>query len=235
MDRDQPNEPALTPTVAPADLESLRTEIEQDPLHREILTPRLDRMLEVALGRLASVTIVLESLWDPHNAAAVVRSAEGLGLDEVHVVEEPHRYRRHPRILRGSDRWISIVLHPALDGCLDRLEERGFLVCAADVGAGSLPLAELPIDRPLAVVLGSEKDGLSVRAKERATLRFKVPMPGFTQSFNASVSAAITLFELTARRRRCLGRAGDLDLADQVARVHGWMVDTRARRVAGHR
>lgn len=212
------------------ELAELRRAVAANPLHQELSPRRLERSLAVVLRRLQSVTIVLENLWDPHNVSAVVRTAEGLGLDQVHVVEEPHRYRRHPSILHGADRWLEIVRQPDLATALAELRQRGFLTCAADLGPGCVELGELPCEQPVALVLGSEKDGLTQAAKTAADLRFTIPMSGFTGSFNVSVSAAIALWELTSRRRRFLGRAGDLDVEEMTERVYRWLRETRARK-----
>ena len=191
---------------------------------------RLRRIIEVAQRRLSSVTVVLENLYDPHNASAVVRTAEGFGLDGVHVVEQPNRFAPARSIVRGADRWLQIEKHRGLTGCLGTLEARGFLVCAADVGAGCVALEDIPVDRPVALVFGSEHDGLSKRAKGLSELRFTIPMAGFTGSFNVSVSAAIALHDVARRRRELLGRAGDLDEAQRRARVESWLAKSAGRR-----
>lgn len=209
--------------------EPILERIRRHPAASELSERRLARLAEVASRRLCSVTVVAESLWDSHNLAAVVRSAEALGLDEVHVVEQPNRYRRHPGILHGADRWIQIVRHGALDGCLATLSERGFLLCAADIGPGCVPLPEISVEGPVAVVLGTEKAGLTEEAREVADLRFSIPMSGFTGSFNVSVSAAVALYDLTTRRRRHLGTTGDLGLELAAERAWSWIDETRNR------
>ena len=210
--------------------ESLLEAVYRDPLAAKVAPRRLDRMLEVAMKRLASVRVVLENLWDPHNVSAVVRTAEGLGLDTVHVIEQPNRYRKHPSILRGADRWVSIKRHQHLGGCLDELAQDDFLTCAADVGPGCIELHEIPVDRPVAIVLGSEKSGLTMRAREITEVRFTIPMPGFTDSFNVSVSAAIALWHVANQRRQHLGSQGDLSDDQIIARIHGWLESTMQRR-----
>ena len=185
---------------------------------------RLQRMVDVARRRLSSVTVVMENLWDRHNAAAVIRSAEALGLDRVHVVEDRHRYKRHPAILHGADRWIGIERHIDLEHCIERLCERGFVTCAADLGDGAVELSEVPVDRPIAIFLGTEKAGLSDRARTMTDLRYTIPMAGFTGSFNVSVSAAVSLWELTQRRRRAIGAPRrDLDQDQICERLRDWL------------
>ena len=220
---------ATLPPGAPERREALRARLEEHPLAEQLTERRKDRIVQVVERRLASVTVVMENLYDPHNVSAVVRTAEGFGLDAVHVVEQPNRYTRNPAILRGADRWVRIARHRGLTGCLSELMADGFLLCAADVGPGAVPLEEVPVDRPLAVIMGSEHDGLTKAAKSMADVRFWVPMSGFTESFNVSVSCALALFDLTRRRRAHLGTSGDLSYAESEARALDWL-ERSARR-----
>lgn len=206
-------------------LESVRS----DPRSEGLTERRLRRMIDVVRDRLASVTVVLENLYDPHNASAVVRSAEGFGLDAVHVVEQPNRFAPARAIVRGADRWLSVRKHRGLQACVAELVAADFLVCAADVGEGCLPLDAVPVDRPVALVFGSEHDGLSRRAKSLAEARFTIPMCGFTGSFNVSVSAAIALHHISLRRRAFLGTSGDLSPTMQRERVEAWLQKTAKR------
>ncbi|MEM6704284.1 MAG: RNA methyltransferase [Acidobacteriota bacterium] len=186
------------------------------------VTPqRLERFRHAASERLTSVTVVLENFWDAHNVSAVIRSAEGLGLSAAHVVESPYRYRGNRAILRGADRWLHVHRHPSIDACLETISAAGFVTCAADVGEGCLELDELPVDRPLAIVMGTERHGLSVEAKHLTDLRYTIPMQGLTESFNVSVSAAVSLFHLTTARRRRFG--SDLSVEECAAKIERWV------------
>jgi tRNA (guanosine-2'-O-)-methyltransferase len=214
----------------PTTVAALRAALADHPLREEVTGARFERMLRVASSRLRSVTVVLENLWDPHNVSAVIRSAEAIGIDEAHVVEQPHRFRINRGVARGAERWLRIHRHADVGSCLEHLRAAGFRTCAADVGAGCQPLPALPLDRPVAIVLGSEREGLTREAKDLAELRFTIPMQGMTASFNVSVSAAITLWELCRRRREALAADGDLTLDQQVARVSAWLTRQAARR-----
>lgn len=220
------------PEAAPLDEEAQRLleRLLTDPRAERVTARRLTRIVEVAQRRLASVTVVLENLYDPHNASAVVRTAEGFGLDAVHVVETPNRFAAARSIVRGADRWVRIERHARLARCLGELAARGFFVCAADVGPGCVPLEDLSVGRPIALVFGSEHDGLSRRAKGLADARFTIPMHGFTGSFNVSVSAAIAIHDVARRRRARLKGAGDLDVAEREARVERWLERAAGRR-----
>ncbi len=236
--------PGSTPevdTAVPLDrsrVDRILERLEENPLARELTPRRLRRLVEVATCRLTSVRAVIENLWDPHNVSAVVRTAEGLGIDEVSVVEDPHRYKVNRGVAHGADRWLRISRFSGLDDCLRELGSAGFTTCAADLGPGCVPLDALPADRPLALVFGSEKAGLTTAARERADLRFTVPMAGFTGSFNVSVSAALALFSVTQARRSVLGQGGDLDDSQVLGRVGEWLELTTVsgkaqRRLAG--
>ena len=211
--------------------------LQSHPLAGEVTPRRLQRIAAVVGSRLASVTVVLENVHDPHNASAVVRTAEGFGLDAVHLVEQPNRWEKNRAITKGADRWVEIVRHRELTKCIGSLS--GFRVCAADVGEGCVPLHAIPVDRPVALVFGSEHAGLSKRALGWAETRFTIPMQGFVESFNVSVSAAITLYDVTRRRRLLLGADGDLSADDRAARADGYLrrsvkhADARIARVTG--
>ena len=186
--------------------------VEAHALASELTPRRRGRVLDVVLKRLSSVTVVLENLSDVHNASAVLRTSEGLGLDAIHVVEQPNKWEKNNAIAKGSQRWIEVVKHQGLARCLGDLSSRGFQLFAADVGEGCVPVHEIDVDKPVALVFGSERDGLSRRALALTDSRFTVPMFGFVESFNVSVSAALALYDVSSRRRASLGTAeGDLD------------------------
>jgi tRNA (guanosine-2'-O-)-methyltransferase len=217
-----------TDTTAAADApqDPLAAWLADHPLSRFVTDRRQERMLAILKQRLTSVTVVSENLYDSHNVSAVVRTAEGFGLDTFHVVELPNKYKRNAAILRGADRWVTVRRHKKLSTCLLNLEAEGFTLAAADVGPGCVPLGELPVDRPIAIVLGSERDGLSPRAKGMITTRFTIPMQGFTDSFNVSVSAAIALYDLSKRRRAYLAERGvQGELPDETIKrhLHKWL------------
>ncbi len=230
-------DPLHTETALADRVQSLAARLRAiDPLASEFTDRRLERMLEVACRRLVSITLILEDLWDPHNASAIIRSAEGLGLDSVHFVEAGNRYRRNRGVLKGADRWLSIERYTATEDVFSALRQRGFRVAVADASEDPVrqqsarTLEELPVDSPLAIVMGAEKNGPSQAALELSDHTFTVAMAGFTTSFNVSVSAAIALFDVTRRRRDHLGAMGELDDREILDRVRDWMEATINRR-----
>jgi tRNA (guanosine-2'-O-)-methyltransferase len=168
-----------------------------------ILQPRrVARLDEVIARRTRRVAIICEDLYHPHNAAAVLRSAECFGIQDVDVVEAGNRFRPDLRAAAGADRWLTIRRWPDLGSGLASVRARGMRVAATSVDPSSISLDEVALDRPLALMLGTEETGLSEAALAAADLHVHVPMVGFTRSLNVSVTAALCLRQLTARLRR---------------------------------
>lgn len=171
---------------------------------------RRARIDEVVAGRTRTFTLVLEELGDPHNVAAILRSCEAFGVQDVHIVEHArHGFRINPKISQGCDKWLDLHFHKSVAACFAALKADGFTVCVSDIAPGTEPLHALPLEGKLALVLGNEQDGVSLEACRLADRRFMIPMLGFSQSFNVSVTAAICL-ALMRERRREKGAAGAL-------------------------
>jgi tRNA (guanosine-2'-O-)-methyltransferase len=181
-------------------------------LHPYVRPERRARIEAVLAARVASVQVAIEDPQDPHNIAAIVRTAEALGAGVVHAIGAPAWDVYSPRVTRGAVRWADVRVHPrwtAFTGAVGS----GVRLAAACVqpGDGVLELERLPVDRPVCLVFGSEGPGLSVQALEACELRFTIPMVGMMESLNVSVAAAIALSSALARRRALLGGAGDLE------------------------
>jgi tRNA (guanosine-2'-O-)-methyltransferase len=171
---------------------------------------RAARLDAVARGRLVGVAAVLEDLRDPHNAGAALRSCEAMGVLSVHVVTAAQRFRTSVRVTQGCEKWLDVERWPDAADCARALQARGYRLYAA-APDGALTVEELPTDRPIALAFGNEHVGLSPRLAALADGAFRIPMYGFSQSLNVSVSVAVSLHVATSARRRALGRPGDLD------------------------
>jgi tRNA (guanosine-2'-O-)-methyltransferase len=184
----------------------------------EQLTPeRQARIQSVVDARLQSVTVVLDRLFDPHNTAAILRTAEALGLCKVHVT--PHEGEddvAHRRVTQDADKWLDVELHPSGAAAAALLRASGFEVWAGHLDAAARLYTDLPADRPVALLFGNEHEGPSASTLAACTGTFRIPMAGFTRSFNVSVAAAIALTHQTSARRRQLGAAGDLPGRERV-------------------
>jgi tRNA (guanosine-2'-O-)-methyltransferase len=163
------------------------------------------RIEQVLAGRTRHLTIVLEDVFQPHNASAVLRSCECFGVQDVHIIEDRNAYIVNPDVVQGASKWLDLVRYSGEEGnaqtCFAALRARGYRLVAATPHRDECPLDELAVEGRLALMFGTEEQGLSDYALEQADEYVKVPMYGFTESFNISVCAALILREITHRMR----------------------------------
>ncbi len=162
------------------------------------------RFEEVLAWRTRHITVVLEDIYQPHNASATIRSCDCFGVQDLHVIENRNRYTLSPGVSVGASKWVTLHRHNRRDrenttSCLQQLRESGYRLIATTPHREDKLLHELPVDEPLALLFGTEETGLSDTALEMADEYLRIPMFGFTESFNISVSVALTLYELTKR------------------------------------
>jgi tRNA (guanosine-2'-O-)-methyltransferase len=168
----------------------------------DLLTPERQQKIENVLGdRTRALTLVLEDIFDPHNASACLRSAEAFGVMDVHIIENSHKFELKEGVAQGTGKWLNLVRHRARHqentmSCFSKLKADGYQIYAATPHAHDVSLPDIEFKEKIAVVFGSEKDGLSQKALELADKRFKIPMTGFAESLNISVSCAVTLATL---------------------------------------
>jgi tRNA (guanosine-2'-O-)-methyltransferase len=176
---------------------------------------RRERIDHVVRRRMRTLTVVVEDLRDPHNQAAVLRTAEGLGLLTAHVVDTPDQHGRTDTfdpargITKDADKWMAIRKHKQVAPCVDELKAQGFAIYAGALDAKSVSLYDLDVTRPCAFVFGNEHRGVSPALRERADRLFAIPMRGFVESFNVSVAAAICLSH-AVHAREAAGLVSDL-------------------------
>jgi tRNA (guanosine-2'-O-)-methyltransferase len=172
---------------------------------------RVARLGEVAAGRVGSLTVLMDAPYDPHNGGALVRTLDALGVHALHVVELADRpFLIAPTVTRGAHKWVELHAHADVPAATARLRAAGFVLVAAHAGGELVPadLAALP---RACVVVGNEREGIRDELLGACDRSVRVPMRGFAESLNLSVTAAILLSHALA------GRAGDLD-ADERAR-----------------
>lgn len=171
----------------------------------QYLTDERRRKIETyARERTRAVTVVLEDIYQGHNISAVLRSAECFGVQDVHIIEGKHRFVVDQAIAKGSAQWLTLTTYQepmSTKACYDSLRSAGYTIVATTPHENDMLIEDLPINRKTALVFGTEQYGLSQYALEHADAFVKVPLYGFTESFNISVCAGITLYELTKRLR----------------------------------
>jgi tRNA (guanosine-2'-O-)-methyltransferase len=175
-----------------------------------LLDDRRVRIDAAASARLGGLRLVIENLHDPHNGAAVLRSAEAFGVQRVDVIESVEPFRFSSVVTQGCEKWLDVVRHPTLAGAVAALRADGFALYAAVPGAAKT-VEDLDFVRPAAVMIGNEHAGLGGEAVAAADAVFGIPMPGMTRSLNLSVAAALIVERAAQLRRRAIGRDGDLD------------------------
>jgi len=192
------------------------------PLESFLLDSRISRLRDIADQKTRSLTVVLDGLHDPHNISAVLRSSEGLGLLDVHVIESRASFALRPQVTRGAEKWLDLHRYDDPAACVKELQKLDFQLWAAEPPPGGVPLSQIPWEKPIALVFGNEHLGLSAAMKQAATGFFSLTMYGFCQSFNVSVSAGIALALAVREREARLGHHGDLSAEEKAALLCDW-------------
>ncbi len=205
----QPPWNSALPTRFPTELDSLDPTVEEELIEHllQFVTPkRRGRMERIIEERTSHVRVVLEDIFQPHNASAVMRSCECFGIQHLHVIENRFAYTLNREVTMGSTKWIHLHRHrsPETDNtaaCLEELRSNGYRIVATSLDPSSVPLHELDLQQKLSLWFGTEEDGLTKTVLEQADEHVHIPMLGFTQSFNISVSAALCLYDIRNRMR----------------------------------
>lgn len=164
-----------------------------------------DLFNEIIEHRTRYATVVLEDLYQPHNASAVMRSCDCFGIQDIHIIEQRNKWSTSPDVERGSSKWVSINRYndPGknnADMCIKALREKGYKLVATTPRT-EMTINTLPIDEPVALIFGTEKSGVSDFVLDHSDYHIKIPMYGFTESFNISVAAAVCMHTLRERIR----------------------------------
>lgn len=189
-------------------------------LQQFITEERLDRFNEILANRTRHLSVVLENVFHAHNASACLRTCDCFGIQDVHIIESHNRFEPNTEVALGASNWLSVSryrgagetpseeLRPdspesieATLSCIRSLHDQGYRVLATSPRQNSISLDDLKIDRKTAVIFGAEQMGVSDAAIEHADDLIHIPMFGFTESFNISVSVAIILRHLTTAMR----------------------------------
>lgn len=171
--------------------------------HNIISENKIELFEKIASQRTKHLTVVLENIHHDHNASAVLRTCDCFGIQEMYTIEKNHSYKIQRDIARGAGSWVDLINYNQKDNpekhCIDDLKAKGYKIIAACPHENDHDVNDLPIDEKTAIVLGTEWDGVSDEMKAMADGFVKIPMYGFTESFNVSVSAALILQDLRTR------------------------------------
>ncbi len=166
---------------------------------------RRGRLHEVLNQRTAHLAVVLEDVYQSHNFSAVLRSADIFGVQNVNFIENRNKLKISEDVSMGSTQWLSLNRYQNYENntqkCLSNLKQQGYKIVATSLHQNSISLAQLNISQPIALVFGTELTGISKDVEEMADEFIKLPMYGFTESFNISVCAALCMHDLSTRIR----------------------------------
>ena len=162
------------------------------------LERRRERLMEVIERRLESVTVIFDAPHDPHNGAAVLRTCEAFGIQTLHVVERREPFLAAGSVARSAEKWVDVEAHVDAESAIAAVRAKGMLLVGAHPDGELLPadLADIP---RFALVLGNERDGITEELAQACDRRVRVPMRGFVESLNVSVTAAILLSHMGSR------------------------------------
>ncbi len=163
---------------------------------------RKEKFLKVLENRTKHFTVAVEDVFQMHNTSAVMRSCEIFGVQELQVIEQRYGKSIDKEIAMGAQKWVDIHRYDTVSNCIDSLKNQGYQIIATTPHENDCLLENFDISKPSALFFGTERDGLSEDVLKQADGFLKIPMVGFTESLNISVSAAIILQDLTNRLRR---------------------------------
>jgi tRNA (guanosine-2'-O-)-methyltransferase len=163
---------------------------------------RKERFQKVLDNRTNHFTIVVEDIFQFHNTSAVMRSCEVFGIQEINIVEQRFGKNIDKEIAMGAQKWVDINKFENISNCIQSLKSKGYQIIATTPHNDSCLLHDFDVTKKSALFFGTEKEGLSQEVMEQADGFLKIPMVGFTESLNISVSAAIIIQDITTRLRQ---------------------------------
>ncbi|MFN5418382.1 MAG: TrmH family RNA methyltransferase [Flavobacteriia bacterium] len=169
----------------------------------KIITPNKQEMFDrIAAQRTKHITVVLENVFQEHNASAVLRSCDCFGIQELHVIEKDNQYKVQRDIALGAGRWVDMYNFDkgseVTKDCLTKLKSKGYKIVATSPHTEKT-INDIDLSQPMAFVFGTERRGISDEVVELSDELVKIPMYGFTESFNISVSVALVLNTIRTR------------------------------------
>lgn len=163
---------------------------------------RIERVERLLALRQPDLRVVLEGVAIAHNASAVIRTCDAAGILHLDLVSpNPELLGINKAISTRAEKWVDVHIHKSIGDCLLPLREKGFKVAVTHLDKDAISYTDLDYTQPLAVVFGSESEGVSRETLELADLRVRIPMLGMVQSLNLSVSVGVILYEAMKQRR----------------------------------
>jgi rRNA methylases len=162
---------------------------------------RYARICEMLARRQPDLTVCMEEVHKPHNVAAIVRTADAVGVHEVHAVWPAGKLRSMASTAAGSNSWVQVKTHPTIDEAVATLKGRGMQILATHLSDKAVDFRDIDYTRPTCILMGQEKTGISQEALALADQDIIIPMIGMVQSLNVSVASALILYEAQRQRQ----------------------------------
>lgn len=170
----------------------------------QYITPNKQELFEKVIEyRTRHLTVVLEDLYQPHNASAVLRSCDCLGIQDVHIIENSNTYEVNREVAMGASKWLNLIKYNEQSNntiaAIHQLKDQGYKIVATTPHKNGYTLKNIPVKDKIALFYGTELKGLTNDVIDNADIYLRIPMYGFTESYNISVSAALSLYTLSER------------------------------------
>ena len=198
-----------------------------------ITDSRKQRIEQVVSKRLNSVHLAIECPSDINNALAAVRSAEAMGVSNVHIICAEGSAASARKVTQGAFYWVNIQFYDSLTEFLTTIQQHNIKLAGGTVTA-TQPLSRVPVDEPLCLIIGNEARGLTDNAVAGCDIEYTIPMVGMSESMNLSVSAAISLYDTTSRKRKLLDGASDLSAEQTSLLTAGYYLNSANPRMYPH-
>lgn len=164
---------------------------------------RYNKIKSVVSKRQKFLTLVLENIHDPHNASAIIRTADAIGIDKVFLIYNTNKFPKISGVSSASaKKWVEIVKFKTAAECFKELRKEKYKIYSTHMSetGENFSLYELDLTKKVALVFGNEHFGVSDEVKELSDKNFLIPMYGMVQSLNVSVSVAVCLYEALRQR-----------------------------------
>lgn len=173
----------------------------QKYLESFVTSERLSKINRIIEDRTRHLTVVLEDVYQLHNSSAVLRTCEVFGIQDLHIIEQKFGKKIEKEIALGAQKWTTIHRYNASSHAVQTLKEKGYKIAATLPSENALGFRELPLHEPIALFFGTERKGITDFVAKNADYQIRIPMFGFTDSLNISVSAGILIQSLYEKLR----------------------------------
>ncbi|ULC58845.1 RNA methyltransferase [Flaviramulus sp. BrNp1-15] len=163
---------------------------------------RRNRFDAVLSQRTKHFTVATEDVYQLHNTSAVIRSCDVFGIQEVNIIEERNTKRIDREISMGAQKWVDLNRYNTVQDCIDNLKQKDYQIVATTPHTNDCELHNFDVSKKSCFFFGRETEGLSQEVLDMADCYLKIPMVGFTESLNISVSAAIILQHVTTKLKQ---------------------------------